>query len=83
MQMEYAQGHTMTLRIACRVSGDIVRFILDPDRDGAFHQWRVKEDLDLELGLNFVIQVYVGTSDHMKFTGTGCIHQCNICVHNT
>lgn len=74
MQMEYAQGHTVTLRIVCCVSRDIVRFILDLDRDGAFYQWRVKEDSDLELGLNFVIQVYVETSGHMKFTGIGCMH---------
>lgn len=42
-----------------------------------------REDLDLESGLNFLIQVYLEMSEHKRFTGIGCIHHYNICVLKT
>lgn len=41
-----------------------------------------RKDLDLEPGLNFAVQVYLGMSEHERFTGMGCIHHYNICIHN-
>ena len=42
-----------------------------------------RKDLDLESHLNVVMQVYLEMSERKRFTGIGCVHRYNICMHNT